>query len=88
MLDDELHEVRSKLQENDLIRVWLERKHDEQSLKDILPQIKINHLAEDLSKWLRSKLEVVEDIDLMKDYTNLSAFNMEKIGLLTKKRGP
>ena len=80
LLNEKLNEVRSKIQENNLIREYLERKHDEKDLKDILPHIEIRPIAKDLSDWLRSKFKIEEDIEMMKDYTKFSAFDMEDIG--------
>ena len=90
LLNDELHEVRSKIQENHLVRVWIsERKFDEESLKNILPHIKISLIPEDLSNWLRKKFQIdIEDIDMMKDYSKFSAFDMGDIGLLSNKTLP
>ena len=84
LLNDEVHEVRSKIEENDLISEWLtERKTDEQSLDAyILSEIEISPIDEDLSHWLRLKLGIEADIDMMKDYTKFSAFNFGDIGLL------
>ena len=92
----ELLVIRNKIKSNDLIKEWLLIKEKEKiprnnskkrDLEDALPQIDIQPINEDLCRSLRSKFNVEEDIELMMDYSKLSAFNLKETGLLSINNG-
>ena len=83
LLPTVLHEIRGRLAENDLINKWLHtKKHGARAMEKVLPQIKIELVTEELCEWLRKKFNInsIEDFELIRDYTQFSAFNFNQIG--------
>ena len=81
LLQDEVHEIRSKLEKSILIKEWLiQRFYSGKILDHTLPDISIEPISSELSNWLRSSLDIEEDIDKMKDYSKFSAFDLHDSG--------
>ena len=80
-----MDDIRSKLQQNSLIKTWLtKRDKGPEILGNALAEVEMGQISMDLCNWIRQECEIPEDISAMEDYSQISAFNLAKTGSLSK----